>query len=122
MWVGGVAIVVLIVLIVIASQPNPIEGSGLVAELNGRRENVHLQVEAGCPMEITVTGLNGFDPVAELQPPSGMLIYDDDGGPGLDSFIALDSPECGVYELVVTGFGGSSGASLVYVWRDPFCS
>jgi hypothetical protein len=88
----------------IGSNPGAIGAAGakVVFELN---------IETPLPLTVAVdTPISTLDPVLSVFDASGRtVIFDDDGGPGLDSFgEARFAP--GTYTVVVRGFGTSTGA------------
>lgn len=114
-----IAVVVVVGLLVVQRDDGPVTGSGLVAELNGDREIVPIRMEAGCDVQIEVIGVSWFDPVATLSDPTGLVIdHDDDGAGQLNSYLSTIPHMSGVWELEVTGYGGTRGRSEVHLYRE----
>jgi hypothetical protein len=67
-----------------------------------------VDVETG-PYVVTVDGHGGFDPKVEVLDAGGSLGANDDVDGGRDSRLAVDLEAGVAYEVVVTGFGDSSG-------------
>lgn len=76
-----------------------------------------LDMVEGRPYRINVESSDGaFDPMARLLDSEGNEIAaDDDGGPGLNSYLSYASVMGGTYYIAVSGFGDSTGGYSVRV-------
>ena len=84
--------------------PQSVTGS-----LGGEPESWEIEGTGGQVISVAVSS-SDFDPVVELLGPSGeQLADDDDGGPGLDSFLVAALPSDGRYQIQVASYGDDTG-------------
>ena len=75
-----------------------------------------LSAFAGDTIAITLTS-DAFDPFLAVIDPTGQLVADDDGGPGLNARVVLAAPIQGSYRIFVTSFSGGTGSFRIAVLR-----
>jgi serralysin len=73
-----------------------------------------VNLQAGRTYSFDVDGIGLSDTTLALRNSLGtQLVFDDDGGPGLDSHIQFRAPTSGTFFLDVGGFGSNTGSYLL---------
>ena len=94
------------------SAPGPITyGSTVMGTVpSGESVDYSFTARAGDMIEVALLSEGELDPYLELRDPSGeAIMYDDDGGEGLNSLLRYTFGEAGTYTVAAMGFMSSAG-------------
>ncbi len=83
---------------------------------SGDEDWVAIRLEAGTTYRIELNGISLFDPLLELRGPDGGLVArNDDGGPALNSLVAIAPTQTGTYYVNAGAYSSGTGSYQLIV-------